>query len=371
MEKIEEKIARMNGIIGGLPISYNGGKKPIFTWLAEVLCRESVGCHSVLDGFSGTGIVSSLMAMIGKETYSCDPLQTAYCMSVTLAQNDGAILDGETLEGVCSHRSVDGIIFEGKDVISGMDSLAGEFHGFLTRNECAWLTTANRKLMRLSPYEQMLGQCAIRAVCCLQPYGTPHGSETFGHRIKQKDRYGDGCLGHYMNSSYEIETDRWFRKYCEKFSSAVLRMSEMRTGRATCYRADLLQAMEEWGWLRNVEMAYFDPPYGRRQRGYAVDYGLSEALLGDDPIPFSDFDTVEGHSRSFPRLLDVSSNIGKIIFSFDDKSWKDIPRIVEQIEHHGRIVRIESLPHMHGKVPNKRCRREVVENLLIAERKST
>lgn len=369
MTNVEDGIASINRIIGQLPISYNGGKKPIFTWMADIICREAVGHQRVLDGFSGTGIVSALFAAIGKETYSCDPLQTAYCMSVTLSQNNGEILGGDDLEMVCGHRTIDGLIFEGRDVIEGMDHLAARFHGFLTRNECAWLTMANEKLRRLSPLRQMIGQCAIRAVCCLQPYGTPHGSETFGHRIKQKDRYGNDCLGHYMNSSYEIETDVWFRKYCEKFSCAAVQMEALRDEDATCYRADIISALEEWDWIRDVDMAYFDPPYGRRQRGYAVDYGLSEALLGDEEIPFSDFDTTEGHGRNFVRLMEASSGIEKIVFSYSDKSWKSIPEIVEEIERHGRSVRVESCPHTHGKTPNERCKRDVVEHILIAERK--
>ena len=356
-------------IIGSLPISYNGGKKPIFHWVAGTLCREAIGHHRVLDGFSGTGIMSAMLSAIGMETYSCDPLQTAYCMSVTLAQNDGDILSGDDLDGLCSHRTVDGIVYDGSDVIDGMWSLAESFRGCLTRNECAWLTMANHKLSTLSPHKQMIGQCAIRAICCLQPYGTPHGSETFRHRIKQKDKYGDDCLGHYMNSSYEIEVGVWFRKYCEKFSEAVRQMSAVRESSATCYRADVIAAIEEWDWLSDVEMAYFDPPYGRRQRGYATDYGLSEALLGGEALPFSDFDTVDGHERNFHRLLDASSGMDKIVFSYDDKSWKTIPEIVGEVERHGRRVRIESLPHVHGKRPNARCQKRVEEHLIIAERK--
>ena len=363
----QEGIDHLNKIFGILPISYNGGKKPIFKWIADVLSKESVEHHRVFDGFSGTGVISSLFGMMGKETYSCDFLQTAYCMSVTLAQNDGEIIDEEDLSMLCSHRSVDGVIFEGDDVIEGLDLPAERFRGFLTRNECAWLSMANRKLMRLSPLKQMLGQCAIRAVCCLQPYGTPHGCSTFKHRVKQKDKYGNKCLGHYMNSSYEIEVGVWFKKYCEKFSSAVCKLKDIRISHSTCYRMDTIDALA-LPWIRDVDLAYFDPPYGRRNRGYLVDYGLTESILGSDEIPFNDFDTVEGHGGNFDKLLEASSSIDKVILSYDDKSWKDIPTMIEGIKKHGRKVRVETCPHIHGKTPNKECKRDVVEHLIIAER---
>lgn len=364
----ENEIIKMDKIFGSLPISYNGGKKPIFPWISRVLLRESAGHDSVLDGFSGTGIISSFFSMIGKETYSCDPLQTAYCMSVTLSQNDGRSLSDEEIDRICSHRVVDGIVFD-EVVMEGLDDVAMRIRGFLTRNECAWMTRAREKMSSLHPLEQMIGHCAIRAICCLQPYGTPHGTETFRHRVKQKDSYGDKCLGHYMNSSYEIEADRWFRKYCDKFSKASDELSSMSSSRATCYRSDILAAMSKWGWLKEVDLAYFDPPYGRRQRGYASDYELSEAILGGNSIEFADFDTADGHSDNFDRLMDESGKIKKIIFSYDDKSWANISEIIDRVERHGRTVEIEQCSHIQGKTPNKKCKRDVMEYLIIARRK--
>ncbi len=366
---MEDVISMVEREISQLPISYNGNKKPIFRWVAESLEREAADCETVIDGFSGTGIISAFLAGAGKTVYACDALQTAFCMSVTLAQNPGVTISDEQLSAIGSHRVVDGHLFEGDDEHHGYDTIYKQFKGCLTRNECVWLTRACHKITDIPPYQQMIAQAAVRAVCCLQPYGTPNGRSTYRHRIKQKDVYDQKCLGHYMNSSYEIEVPVWFDKYCRKFNDVAQHLSSARQGKAICYRDDIITALSNYPWMLKADLAYFDPPYGKRQRGYATDYKLSEALLTEKRIEYEDFDTADGHRRSFGKLLSICEDVPKIIFSYDDKSWTTIDEITTLMRKFGRKVRVENSPHTHGKKPIKDCRRQVTEHLIIAERK--
>lgn len=354
-------------LLSGLPITYNGSKKKLFRWLASHIVPELEGCRVAVDVFSGSGIISALLANSGLRVYACDALMSAYAMTVTLACNPGELLSDEHVDAVTSHRCVDGMLFEPKEGwLEGYGEIVDEFPGTFTRNEGAWVSRAKWKLDHLPIYERMIGYTALRGLACIRPFGTPNGRSTFVHRIKQKDVYGDGCLGHYLNSSYEIEVDRWFRSYVGKFNSAVARLSGSRPGSVIAHRDDAIDVLSQIP-MDEVDVVYCDPPYGGPGcRDYSVDYALHEAMLGGRSIGASDFFTADGHAINFSRMLDLIDGVPKIILSYNSKAWTTIEEISGMLRYRGYSTRTESVPFVHGKRTVDTCQNSVVENLIVA-----
>jgi hypothetical protein len=275
-------------LLSGLPITYNGSKKRLFRWLASHVVPEVQGCRVAVDAFSGSGIVSALLANSGLRVHACDALMSAYAMTVTLACNPGELLSDEHLEVVTSHRCVDGMLFDPEDGwIDGHDEIVQNFPGTFTRNEGLWVGRAKQKLDQLPIYERMVGYSALRGLTSIRPFGTPNGRSTFVHRIKQKDTYRNDCLGHYLNSSYEIEVDKWFRAYVRNFNAAVARLSGGRVGSVVAHRGDALDMLSTIP-MDEVDVVYCDPPYGGPGcRDYSVDYAPHEAVLGGQLLPYA------------------------------------------------------------------------------------
>ena len=354
-------------LLSGLPITYNGSKKKLFRWLASHVIPEIEGRDVAVDAFSGSGIVSTLLANSGLRVHACDALMSSYAMTVTLACNPGETLSDEDVDIVTSHRCVDGMLYEpGDGWLDGYGDIVDEFTGTFTRKEGLWVSRAKWKLDQLPIYERMIGYSALRGLTSIRPFGTPNGRSTFLHRIKQKDTYRDGCLGHYLNSSYEIEMDRWFRSYVGKFNSAVARLSGSRAGSVIAHREDAIDMLSRLP-MDEVDVVYCDPPYGGPGcRDYSIDYALHEAVLGGHPIGASDFFTADGHAKNFSRMLDLIDSVPKIILSYNNKAWSDIGSISAMLQRRGYSVRVETTPFVHGKRTVSAFQNRVVENLIIA-----
>ena len=363
-----QKIKSLIGLAKGLPLTYFGGKKKLFPWLAPLLAREMSGAETVLDGFCGSGIISALLTQLGLRVFSCDMLESAHCLTVTLAQNPGEVLASEDLDFLCSHRCVDGTLLEGDDAIPLADPVASRFPHVLTSNESLWLARTVQKLEGFSPFKRLQGLAAIRGLTCLIPFGAANVRDTYRQRISQKDKFGTHCLGHYLNSSYEFELEEWFRRYVDKLGTSVGRLTAGRTHDATVFRGDIIPVLG-MGWAKRVDVAYFDPPYGgNRKQDYTRRFALSECVLGASPVLAAAFSRPTGHERSLRLLLEAASQIPKVIFSYDSSSWTNIEKIVDVIEGSGRRVRVESVEHAHGKVGLKSSQKAVTESLIIGER---
>jgi len=193
-----------------LPIAYNGSKKKIFRWIAPLLIQELQDADIILDGFSGTGIISAFLAMNGHKVYANDILYSAYILTSTLCQNPGEIIAETDLSLLSSHRCINGLIFDNDQVYNNLtNSIQQQYPGILTINESAWIEYLNSKIASIPLYQQFIAHCAIRGISTIVPFNTANGTKKFQNRIKQKDKYGQRCLGFYYNSSYEIEYIKW------------------------------------------------------------------------------------------------------------------------------------------------------------------
>lgn len=359
---------KMYLIMKNLPLAYDGNKKKIFKWISSLLVQELQDAEVIFDGFSGTGIISAFLALNNYQVFSNDIFHSAYALTTTLSQNPGEIILDNELEWLSSHRCIDGIVFDENEIFEYENEIHKKYSGVLTLNEANWLKHLNVKLQKLSPYKQLIAHCAIRGISTIVPFNTANGSKKFQYRIKQKDKYGQRCLGFYYNSSYEIEYIKWFKNYVEAFNKAVLYFAENRKFDAIVYRNDIFKLLENN--TVKFDAAYFDPPYGRKHRiGYEDMYSFQEQLLEAEPIDHAIFTNPESHRRNFNKLLQYCDDIPKLIFSYDSKSWTSLDEICLICKRFGRTINILSTAHCHGKIAMPSHKTPVYENLIIASKK--
>lgn len=348
-----------------LPLAYDGSKKKIFKWIAPQIIKNLKNADIVLDGFSGTGIISAFLSLNDYQVYATDSLYSSYILTSTLNQNPGVILSEDEINYLSSHRCIDGIVFENDVEVEDVDDYVYKTHpGILTKNEVLWLSHLNKKIQNLDLFKKQIAQCAIRGISTIIPFSTSNGTKKFQNRIKQKDKYKQRCLGFYYNSSYEIEYIKWFQKYAQAFNDSVSFFSENRKYDVKVYHDDIFNILN-----LNIDFdaAYLDPPYGRKNSiGYNKMYLFQENLLNAPKIDYKSFEDPINHKNNFYKLLDACSNIKTLIFSYDNNSWDSIDNICLILKKFGRIIDIISIDHCHGKIPMDSHNKKVIENIIIA-----
>lgn len=332
-----------------------------------MLIQELQNADIILDGFSGTGIISALLSQTGHKIYANDIFYSAYALTTTLNQNPGEIITEEELQWLSSHRCIDGVIFDSGEVFDDIDDdINIKYQGILTKNESIWIKYLNSKIQKLSPYKQLIAHCAVRGISTIVPFSTANGTKKFQYRINQKDKYGQRCLGFYYNSSYEIEYIKWFQNYVKTFNQVVIDFSSRRIDDAIVYRDNIFNILNSG--IR-FDAAYFDPPYGRKNRvSYEKMYAFQEDLLGYPIQTHSIFTEPYEHGKNFIKLLELCDDIPKLVFSYDSKSWKNIDDICLICKSFGRTINVISKDHCHGKIPMASHNNPVIENLIIANK---
>ncbi len=350
-----------------LPLAYNGSKKKIFKWIAPQIVKNLENADIILDGFSGTGIISAFLSLNDYQVYATDSLYSSYILTSTLNSNPGIILSEDEINYLSSHRCVDNKIFEDGKIVEDVDDcIYHQFPGILTKNEVLWISHLNTKIKELDVFKKHIAQCAIRGISTIIPFSTSNGTKKFQNRITQKDKYKKRCLGFYYNSSYEIEYVKWFQKYSQAFNESVTFFSENRKFNVKSYHEDIFNILN-----RNIKFdaAYLDPPYGRKNSiGYNKMYSFQEKLLNASNIEYEKFETPEDHKNNFYKLLNACHDIPILIFSYDNNSWDSISNIALILKQFGRIIDIISIDHCHGKIPMDSHNKQIVENIIVAKK---
>ena len=81
---------------------FMGSKRKLLPAIFELVSRLEF--ESVLDLFSGSGVVSYLFKAMGKRVVSCDHMHMAATFSKAMVENNGVLVDRQTANGLLSQR---------------------------------------------------------------------------------------------------------------------------------------------------------------------------------------------------------------------------------------------------------------------------
>lgn len=125
----------------------------------------------------------------------------------------------------------------------------------------------------------------------------------------------------------------------------------------------------------NIDLAYFDPPYGGNSSSYSTIYRFLEEYVYSQPLEelphivnANKFVKKKHYETHFTEMLDAARRIPVWLFSYNDDSWKDIDYIVSIIKQYKSNVVVETLTDNYRYLYRKRQARDSKssEYLIIA-----
>ncbi|NVJ22272.1 DNA adenine methylase [Myxococcus sp. AM011] len=332
---------------------YQGSKLKVLGWLWEQL--RPLEFDSVVDLFGGTGSVSYLFKVHGKQVHYNDCLRSNHLIGKALIENPSTRLAPEDVVSLLVRRKR---TYE--------DFIARTFGGiYYPDEENQLLDVVAQNLAELTEdYRQALAYHAVFQACIAKrPYNLFHRANLYMREATVERSFGN-----------KATWDRPFADHVAK-QAAVASDAVFDNGRAnlaTCADAALLEG--------RADLAYLDPPYVSA-KGVGVDYlGFYHFLEGlteyrDWPKRFDD----RYKHKPYRRVETPWTQPARIASAFEAvfERWKDsilvvsyrsdgVPSIEELkrlLQRHKRRVTVRERDYQYALSTNQTSR----EVLLIAE----
>ncbi len=241
---------------------YQGSKRRILPWIYQNL--KGLKFQTVLDGFGGTGSVSYLFKLMGKEVTFNDVLKSNYQTGVALIRNSNVTLDASDLEFLLK---VNG--FEYPSFIQ--DTFQDIYY---LDHENAWLDTVVFNIQKLSEKysgrllrtKQALAYHFLFQAClCKRPFNLFHRRNLYLRTSKVKRTFNN-------KGTWDRGFEELFLRFNNEITGKVF--SNGCRNKATC--KDIMK-MKENGF----DLVYLDPPYVKSDKISGKDYfGLYHFLEG-------------------------------------------------------------------------------------------
>jgi len=202
------------------------------------------------------------------------------------------------------------------------------------------------------------------------PFGAiDQTSNIMTHRLKQEKNYGKGSKNHdrrigiYYDQNQNLSFDHWIRKYLKDFMGCLFFQEEV-SGKSQDFLINICKPFEQIkqgayntdvslllpSLSREIECAYFDPPYGGQSSDYASLYRFQEEYVWKETLESAGIDLFcncfvdsKIYEFCFNNILEHSVHIPIWLFSYNDSSWQGIDYIFDFIKKYRTNVKVEVL----------------------------
>ena len=307
---------------------YLGAKAGLLPWIAQFLPDQ---VDTALDAFAGSQSVGYYFKQLGCKTIVNDFLSFNNQIGKALIENNSEKLDEDDLA----------ILFEEAPNKSDYTLMEEVFTGlFFQKEDAVFIDNFRANIPRLSnPYKQAMA-FAVMNRSLTRKITMGH----FGHT--QALIYANNPERVKRNRSLIRPVKELFLELLPKYNEAVFD-----NGRDNAsYREDILELLPK---LRNIDLAYFDPPYCDSHADYQGFYHLLETyteywrdkqfvngIKRYEPQRHSGFDKKSEITSSLRKLFERSDSIPNWIISYNNRSYPSIDTMVELIKPF-RKVRVE------------------------------
>lgn len=246
---------------------YQGSKRKILRWIYENI--RHLRFRTVLDGFGGTGSVSYLFKLMGKQVTFNDLLQANYETGVAIIENNAIRLEEEDINFIISRNGFKYPCF--------IQKTFKDIYFLDSENE--WLDTVVFNVQQLSEKyrgdllnkKKALAHYALFQAClCKRPFNLFHRNNLYLRTARVKRSFGN-------KKTWNTKFSKLFIKFCDEISNKVFSNNER--NRAMC--KDVMDIENT-----NFDLVYFDPPYRRPDeklpRDYYYLYHFLEGLMDYD-----------------------------------------------------------------------------------------
>lgn len=303
---------------------YMGSKSKILDAIWDI--SKDFTFNSVLDIFSGSGIVSYMFKCHGKEVTSNDYMTMAATYAKAMIENNNVIVTPNEVRRLLKETENDGFV---EKTFSGL---------YYSDDENRLIDNIRTNILRMrNPYKKAIAMCALIRTCTKK---RPRGIFTY-----TGNRYEDG------RRDLQISFEQHFCNAVKAINAAVF--DNGKENRALCGNSLDLNVD------RKHDLVYMDPPYFTPQsdneyvRRYHFVEGLSRNWEGVSiqqetktkkfksyPTPFS---TENGAREAFNTLFEkYAESILVVSYSSNSLPSKDeLIHILSQYKEHTRIVPID------------------------------
>ena len=302
---------------------YLGSKQKLIEWIIN----RTPKVDSILDAFSGSGVVSYYFKRKGVKVLSNDFLRSSFYYSKALIENNKTTL---------SKEDVNMLLSENKSKKNYVESNFADF--FYTREECIFIDNLIANIEKLDDqYKRALAlSCLIRT--CIQKI--PGGK--FRRNLL---KYRDKNFKHYR-PKFIRDIKETFLSFVNKFNAAVFDNGKENKA----YNDNIFDL------IKNIktDAIYFDPPYGGSGFDYEKDYFFIELIakyygqinefFGKSKVykdlQFSGFNKNHLLLESFDNLFSSAKHIPLWIISYNNRSLPKFEEFTDLIKKYKKISQV-------------------------------
>ncbi|MEM0135227.1 MAG: DNA adenine methylase [Thermoplasmatales archaeon] len=293
------------------PTQYLGSKQKLINWVLENIPDGK----TVFDAFSGSGIVSYNLKKNGRRVISNDILHSSYLFAKSLVENDSTAL---------SQGEIDRLFQENANKSDYIERNFAEV--FFTRDETVFLDNLHANIEEIGdPYKKSIAYSAAVRTCIQKMPGGKFRANLL--------KYRDESFKHYR-LKYVKDIRKTYLEFLKSFNNSVF-SNGLHNEAHNMDVFDLLPKI-------NADVAYYDPPYAGTGFDYGRDYFFVELFTKD----YGKIDTFKGITKSYDvgysnnfiksnieksitKLLQMSSHIPVLVFSYNNRSIPDMKSFVE------------------------------------------
>jgi adenine-specific DNA methylase len=315
---------------------YLGAKHTLLPWINKFIPKNA---NTVIDAFSGSQSVAFLFKQLGFQIITNDFLNFNNQIGLSLIENNIEKLTTEDLK----------ILFQSSKIKNDFKLIEDTFTNvFFERDEAKFLDNFRANIPLLNnQYKQALAFTIINRSMTRKI--------TMGHFAHtQALVYANDPERVKRNRSLVRPIKDIFEEIVPKYNNAVFNNNQENKS----FNQNILELLPN---IKNVDLAYFDPPYCDSHADYQGFYHLLETyteywkdkeflngIKRYDPQRFSGFDKKRDALNSFEKLFELSEDIPHWLISYNDRSYPGIEDF-EKIISKFRKVKIEAKTYQNGR----------------------
>jgi adenine-specific DNA-methyltransferase len=315
---------------------YLGAKHSLLSWINQFFPKNT---KTAIDAFAGSQSVSYLFKQLGYEVVTNDFLNFNNQIGKALIENKSHKLEAKDLQ----------ILFQPASNKSDFELIESTFTNvFFEKEEAVFLDNFRANIPLLdNKYKQALAFTVMNRSMTRKI--------TMGH-------FGHTQALVYANDPERIKRNRSlirpvkdiFEELLPKYNNAIFDNKQENQS----YNQNILTLLPN---IKNVDLAYFDPPYCDSHADYQGFYHLLETyteywkdkafingIKRYEPQRFSGFDKKRDVINSFEQLFELSEEIPNWLISYNNRSYPGIDAFEKLISKY-RNVKVEAKTYQNGR----------------------
>lgn len=326
-------IAEVAHKVGRFKNPWTGNKRKLLFDIYRAIESENIKYDSMIDLFSGSGIVGLTGKTMGKRIISNDLMTFSYLFAKAYIENDDIAIS----------KSDTDYLLKNKNKNAGAFVVDNYLHRF-TRAEAEVLDNYYANTVEMFG---SLEECSEKfCLSLLHVLYYVMESCFVGGRLNKGQVLAD--LEHRIKHKRNDDKPMNFRSYLFSHPVNPKEFEGSKGNRA--YNEDALKLLKSG--KADADLAYIDPPYGGQQSDYIAMYRFFEEYIYqsgkldhlDDGKKFTGSADYYDH---FSEILSACSHIKYLVFSYNDSSWADISAIKACIDKHRDTVVIKDINYKY------------------------